>query len=139
MDCDQVFMILTRGPFPAGEPTDDIVEAHLETCADCWRLAEALRPALEIFQEAVPAIEGRDLPGYWGDARPAAMMMAQRTGAAARLAPTAELRQLARPSHGYGLPHYALGVESAGQIWRAVFAVSALAAAAIGLVLLLRS
>lgn len=71
MDCDQVFMILTRGPFPTGEPWDELVESHLETCADCWRLAEALRPALEIFQEAVPPSEGRDLPGYWGDARPA--------------------------------------------------------------------
>jgi hypothetical protein len=71
MDCDQVFMILTRGPFPTGEPWDEQVESHLETCSDCWRLAEALRPALEIFQEAVPPSEGRDLPGYWGDARPA--------------------------------------------------------------------
>ena len=66
MDCDQVFMILTRGPFPTGEPWDEEVEDHLEICGDCWRLAEALRPALEIFQEAVPPAEGRDLPGYWG-------------------------------------------------------------------------
>jgi hypothetical protein len=70
MDCDQVFMILTRGPFPTGEPSDELVEAHLERCADCWRLAEALRPALELFQEAIPPAESRDLPGYWGDARP---------------------------------------------------------------------
>lgn len=70
MDCDQVFMILTRGPFPTGEAWDEQVETHLETCGDCWRLAEALRPALEIFQEAVPPAEGRNLPGYWGDARP---------------------------------------------------------------------
>ena len=45
MDCDQVFMILTRGPFPTGEPWDEQVEAHLESCSECWRLAEALRPA----------------------------------------------------------------------------------------------
>ena len=57
MDCDQVFMILTRGPFPTGEAWDEQVEAHLETCAECWRLAEALRPALEVFQEAVPPAE----------------------------------------------------------------------------------
>src|SRR5262245_36461260 len=50
MDCDQVFMILTRGPFPTGEAWDEDVEAHLETCGECWRLAEALRPALEVFQ-----------------------------------------------------------------------------------------
>jgi hypothetical protein len=77
MDCDQVFMILTRGPFPTGEDWDDEVESHLEVCTDCWRLAEALRPALEVFQEAVPPAEGRDLPGYWGDARPAATTVAQ--------------------------------------------------------------
>ncbi|MFO0791698.1 MAG: hypothetical protein U0805_19730 [Pirellulales bacterium] len=77
MDCDQVFMILTRGPFPTGEAWDELVEEHLETCGDCWRLAEALRPALEIFQEAVPPSEGRDLPGYWGDARPAASVVAE--------------------------------------------------------------
>jgi hypothetical protein len=76
MDCDQVFMILTRGPFPTGEPWDEDVESHLEYCADCWRLAEALRPALEVFQEAVPPAEGRDLPGYWGDARPNSLAVA---------------------------------------------------------------
>src|SRR5688572_11205839 len=76
MDCDQVFMILTRGPFPTGEAWDEQVENHLETCADCWRSAEALRPALEVFQEAVPPAESRELPGYWGDARPASAVMA---------------------------------------------------------------
>jgi len=76
MDCDQVFMILTRGPFPTGEPSDELVEAHLERCAECWRLAEALRPALEVFQEAIPAAESRDLPGYWGDARPISPLFA---------------------------------------------------------------
>ena len=76
MDCDQVFMILTRGPFPTGDASDERVEAHLETCTDCWRLAEALRPAIEVFQEAVPPAESRDLPGYWGDARPATSAVA---------------------------------------------------------------
>ena len=69
MDCDQVFMILTRGPFPTGEPWDEEVESHLERCADCWRLAEALRPALEIFQEAVPPSEGQRLAGLIPGAR----------------------------------------------------------------------
>jgi hypothetical protein len=76
-------MILTRGPFPTGEPWDEEVETHLETCSDCWRLADALRPALEVFQEAVPPAESRDLPGYWGDARPAANVVADLAGAAA--------------------------------------------------------
>ncbi|MCC7474345.1 MAG: hypothetical protein IT425_03025 [Pirellulales bacterium] len=79
MDCDQVFMILTRGPFPTGEAWDEQVETHLETCGDCWRLAEALRPALEIFQEAVPPAEGRNLPGYWGDARPSSSSLGHLT------------------------------------------------------------
>ena len=65
MNCDQVFDILTRGPFPTGTPCDTPVEAHLNKCAECRRLAEALRPALELFQEAVGPEESRDLPGYW--------------------------------------------------------------------------
>jgi hypothetical protein len=71
MDCDQVFMILTRGPFPTGALSDELVEDHLEACGDCWRLADALRPAHDMFQESVPSAEVRGLPGYWGDARPA--------------------------------------------------------------------
>ena len=98
MDCDQVFMILTRGPFPTGEPWDEDVEAHLETCADCWRLAEALRPALEVFQEAVPPAESRDLPGYWGDARPAAAVISELSKPSTRLATVAGIRRVARPS-----------------------------------------
>src|ERR1700674_1533680 len=68
MNCDQVFDILTRGPFPTGTPCDTGVEAHLSACSECRRLAEALRPALELFQEAVGPEESRDLPGYWGAA-----------------------------------------------------------------------
>lgn len=65
MNCDQVFDILTRGPFPTGTSCDTPVEAHLRICPECNRLAEALRPALELFQEAVDPEESRDLPGYW--------------------------------------------------------------------------
>lgn len=65
MNCDQVFDILTRGPFPTGTSCDEHVEAHLNECAECHRLAEALRPALELFQEAVDPEESRDLPGYF--------------------------------------------------------------------------
>lgn len=65
MNCDQVFDILTRGPFPTGTACDSAVEAHLSECASCHQLAEALRPALELFQEAVDPEESRDLPGYW--------------------------------------------------------------------------
>ncbi|MEX0676348.1 MAG: hypothetical protein WD063_04695 [Pirellulales bacterium] len=65
MNCDQVFDVLTRGPFPTGTPCDVPVEAHLCACPQCRRLAEALRPALELFQESVDPEESRDLPGYW--------------------------------------------------------------------------
>jgi hypothetical protein len=97
MDCDQVFMILTRGPFPTGEAWDEQVEAHLESCSDCWRLAEALRPALEVFQEAVPPAESRELPGYWGDARPASEVMAELASGATTTQVAAGVRRLSRP------------------------------------------
>jgi hypothetical protein len=48
-----------------GTPCDEPLEAHLGECGECRRLAEALRPALELFQEAVAPEESRDLPGYW--------------------------------------------------------------------------
>jgi hypothetical protein len=65
MNCDQVFDVLTRGPFPTGTSCDTLVETHLRGCGECRRLAEALRPALELFQETVAPEESRDLPGYW--------------------------------------------------------------------------
>lgn len=77
MNCDEVFFALTRGPFPSGHPDDVSVEAHLEICPECWRFAQALRPAMEVLQESVPAVEGRDLPGYWGDSRPPAAALAE--------------------------------------------------------------
>lgn len=64
--CDEVFDILTRGPFPTGAASDGIVESHLGHCDECRRLAEALRPAIELLQEAITDDEGRDLPRYWG-------------------------------------------------------------------------
>lgn len=66
MNCDQVFDILTRGPFPTGDRSDRAVEFHLAECPECQRLANALRPAIELFQEAISGDEGRELPGYWG-------------------------------------------------------------------------
>lgn len=136
MDCDQVFMILTRGPFPTGDPTDEQVEAHLEACSDCWRLAEALRPAVEVFQEAVPPVESRDLPGYWGDARPARSSAARLTSTAARRAPaTAAHLQLTAPIVRHG--------PDAGDFWRsevvpALAMAAAMTALLIGLMVWLR-
>jgi hypothetical protein len=140
MDCDQVFMILTRGPFPAGDPWDDQVEDHLEICGECWQLAEALRPAVEVFQEAVPPAEGRDLPGYWGDARPAsaAVGQLQRTAArtAARTAPATDVRQASQPYYGHQLPPLSAGFPV--DLIRAALVASALTATAVGIALLWR-
>jgi hypothetical protein len=129
MDCDQVFMILTRGPFPTGEAWDEEVESHLEVCADCWRLAEALRPALEVFQEAVPPSEGRDLPGYWGDARPASAVVAQmvrtstRTALAVATKPARELQPASFIS--------ALKGEFSAEVFRAMAIAATVTAAAL--------
>jgi hypothetical protein len=74
--CDQVFERLTRGPFPGGpfadgstsDPAEDArVERHLACCHDCRRLAEALRPALDLFHEALERTD--DLPRYAGELR----------------------------------------------------------------------
>jgi hypothetical protein len=66
IDCDQVFDVLTRGPFPTGEAIDGPVERHLATCHECRALAEALRPAMELLHEAIDTDDSRDLPGYYG-------------------------------------------------------------------------
>lgn len=130
MDCDQVFMILTRGPFPTGESWDELVEAHLETCGDCWRLAEALRPALEIFQEAVPPSEGRDLPGYWGDARPATIAIAELTkGSTNRTAIAPGLHRVCQ-QHDSGLSPQLTSELSSGAFRAMAIAATMTAAAA---------
>lgn len=132
MDCDQVFMILTRGPFPTGELWDEEVEAHLEVCAECWQLAEALRPALEVFQEAVPPAESRDLPGYWGDARPAGAI-----AAALRPSPegtTTNLLPACRTFVTHRQPSLASRISP--EVLRAMLVGSAMTATAVGIVLL---
>lgn len=67
MNCDRVFEILTRGPFPTGDASDAAVEQHLRACHECRQLAEALRPAVELFHEAIEPGDGDDLPGYRGE------------------------------------------------------------------------
>lgn len=136
MDCDQVFMILTRGPFPTGEAWDEQVEAHLESCSDCWRLAEALRPALEVFQEAVTPAESRELPGYWGDARPASEVIADIATSATSTKLATGVRRMNRP-----IPadqRNAASREFSADVLRAIALAATLAAAAFSLVVLLR-
>jgi hypothetical protein len=132
MDCDQVFMILTRGPFPTGEPSDEDVESHLEYCADCWRLAEALRPALEVFQEAVPPAEGRDLPGYWGDARPSSLAVAHLIQSSTRTANATKAPEV-RPTRTGHFTH-ALTNELSTDVVRAVAIAATMTAAVLVLV-----
>ena len=66
VSCDQVFDVLTRGPFPTGAASDEGVEQHLRACHECRQLAEALRPAVALMHEAVSAEQAIDLPGYQG-------------------------------------------------------------------------
>lgn len=135
MDCDQVFMILTRGPFPTGEPWDEEVETHLETCADCWRLAEALRPALEVFQEAVPPAEGRDLPGYWGDARPASSTATQLANRTSRTAVAAGIPRVRQTYRNY--PSQPLTIALSADVFRAIAIAAMVTAGTLTLISLL--
>jgi hypothetical protein len=136
MDCDRVFMILTRGPFPTGEPWDEQVEAHLESCGDCWRLAEALRPAIEVFQEAVPPAESRDLPGYWGDARPASAVFSDIAHGTSRTALAAGVRRVARTQRGFET--YPIASEFTLDVFRTIALAATVTAAAVSLVMLFR-
>jgi hypothetical protein len=136
MDCDQVFKILTCGPFPTGEPWDEQVEAHLETCAECWRLAEALRPALEVVQEAIPPAESRNLPGYWGDARPASVSLAELATGTARTALAAGARRVNRSFPAY--ERNAATREFSADVLRTIALAATMTAAALALVVLFR-
>jgi hypothetical protein len=136
MDCDRVFTILTRGPFPTGEAWDEQVEAHLELCADCWRLAEALRPALEVFQEAIPPAESRHLPGYWGDARPVTEANANPADGALRTVVAPGLRRVNRPLPAY--ERNAASREFSVDVLRTIALAATMTAATLALVLLLK-
>lgn len=66
VNCDQVFDVLTRGPFPTGDESDESVEQHLRACHECRQLAEALQPAVELLHESLAREEASDLPEYQG-------------------------------------------------------------------------
>lgn len=136
MDCDRVFTILTRGPFPTGEPWDEQVEAHLEVCTDCWRLAEALRPALEVFQEAIPPAESRNLPGYWGDARPASEVLSELTRTPVRTVLAEATARVNRPLPAY--ERNAASREFSVDVLRMIALAATMTAATLALVILLR-
>ncbi len=95
MNCDRVFEILTAGPFPSGQPHDAYVESHLLVCHDCRQLAEALRPALELFHESIDPNEVCDLPGYHGSLGVATRNELPMTGTLS--APHRRTRRVTRP------------------------------------------
>jgi hypothetical protein len=66
LNCDQVFDVLTRGPFPTGDESDEAVERHLRACHECRQLAEALQPAVELLHESLAREDATDLPEYQG-------------------------------------------------------------------------
>jgi hypothetical protein len=66
MNCDQVFEVLTQGPFPTGNPIDDRVERHIACCYECRQMAEALRPAVDLFHESISEMDQVQLPEYRG-------------------------------------------------------------------------
>ncbi len=79
MTCDDVFDMLTRGPFPSGAASDELVEDHLSSCDDCRRLAAALQPAVNLLREVVECDEAAGLPEYTGRTiRPVADSLAAR-------------------------------------------------------------
>jgi hypothetical protein len=97
MNCDQVFDVLTRGPFPTGDDSDEAVERHLRACHECRQLAEALQPAVEMLHESIARDEAADLPEYQG-----ALMAIERSVATAEeLRPRPlSIQQLARTRAG---------------------------------------
>ena len=122
MNCDQVFEVLTRGPFPTGAPGDEAVERHLRACHECRQLAEALQPAVELLHESLDPAQTADLPEYQG-----ALAIAERSVATADGPPPRPLsvRQLAR-----------LRIAERRQIWLShltQFAVAAVLLMAIGM------
>ena len=88
LNCDQVFDRLTCGPFPGGGPDDGAVELHLGACHECRQLAEALRPAVDLFHAAadpssLPVYRGR-LPALLDAAAPALGPIRDATGGGPR-------------------------------------------------------
>ncbi len=70
--CDDVFDVLTRGPFPTGQhETDFPVQRHLTVCHSCRELAEALRPVTAVLAEGQydVADEETSLPVFLAEQR----------------------------------------------------------------------
>lgn len=77
VDCDLVFDVLTRGPFPPVYDSRELrtadvdvqaIEAHLLDCYECRQLAEALRPSVNLIHEALSDEERSSLPSFTDNA-----------------------------------------------------------------------
>ena len=66
VSCEHVFEILTRAPFSADDECDASVERHLVDCHECRCLAESIRPAVDLFTEAMADCDQAELPSYRG-------------------------------------------------------------------------
>lgn len=95
MNCDQVFAILTRGPFPSGDSTDSAVELHLSRCSECRHFADALRPDGSTDSESLIPEESRGLPYYWGVA---ALASGEQTGSLTATEGRRRTRRKRKPS-----------------------------------------
>ena len=73
-ECDTVFLLLTAGSAKHSDHNSTTIARHLEHCASCRSIAEALRPALHLVHEALPHADQIDLPVY-GDHDPEATIM----------------------------------------------------------------
>jgi hypothetical protein len=91
---------------------------------------------LEVAQEAVPPAEGRNLPGYWGDARPASGLLAELAGATASTALAASSRRVNRPLPAY--ERNAATREFSADVLRTIALAATMTAAALALVVLFR-
>lgn len=80
MDCDGVFMELTRAPFPSGADSDRDVERHLRACSGCRRIANALRPHDGVRHEELGADQQSKLPVYLPGDEPAGIGAASSGG-----------------------------------------------------------
>jgi hypothetical protein len=127
LHCDQVFDVLTRGPFPTGDASDYWVEEHLGCCHECRHLAEALRPAVELFHEAIQPEDSRELPGYRG-------VHARQSGGPGLAQLVAQAIETEAPA---ATARPVLEVQHAWHVWLASWKLQLTTALALGMLLML--
>ena len=84
----------------------------------------------------MPPAESRDLPGYWGDARPASVVMSDLANGAGRTLLATSVRRVARPAADFR--YYRERVYFSSEMLRGIAVAATLTIAAVSCVLLLR-